>query len=345
MDCEENLMNICVLLGGASPERNVSITSGKAVGQALTSLGYTVFYVDPSTPWDQMDQFRNSLETFDVTDNHFDDMTHRDERVFIDHIHEMKAMKTDVVFNALHGGTGENGMIAAVLEIAGIPYTGSGPLASALAMDKYLSKVLAEKAGVQTGRAARITCETQIIPDTLTFPLVIKPNSAGSSVGLHVVMEPCDIRPLIKDVLTYDPVILAEEYIPGQELTVPVVGGEAFPLIEILPEGGVYTFETKYTSGKSRYQVPAPLADDVTQTLKEKALRIWDILGLESYARIDFRLKDGREAYFLEANSLPGMTATSLLPKSANVMGMDFTALTDWIVRDTLKRFEKKEKS
>jgi len=336
-------MNICVLLGGASPERNVSITSGKAVGQALESLGHTVFYVDPSTPWHEMARFRKKLETFDVTDSHFDDMVQRDETIFMDHIRKLKALDTDVVFNALHGGSGENGIIAAVLDIAGLPYTGSGPLASALSMDKYLSRVLAEKTGVQTGRVVRITKSTHINPDELTFPLVIKPNSAGSSVGLHVLMEPCDIRPLVKDALKYDSVILAEEYIPGQELTVPVVGGKAFPLIEILPEGGVYTFETKYASGKSRYLIPAPLTDDLTQSLKEKALRIWDILGLENYARIDFRLKDGKEIYFLEANSLPGMTATSLLPKSAKVMGMDFPALTDWIVKDALKRFEKKE--
>lgn len=337
-------MNICVLLGGASPERNVSVTSGQAVGKALESLGHTIVYVDPSTPWKQMKAFRENLKTFDVTDNRFDDMAHRDEAFFTGHIRKLKALKTDVVFNALHGGTGENGIIAAVLEISRIPYTGSGPLASALAMDKYLSRVLAEQAGVKTGRVVRITDPDELDMAELDFPLVLKPNSAGSSVGLYVLMEPCDIRPLVRDALKYDSVILAEEYIPGQELTVPVVGGEAFPLIEIVPEGGVYTFETKYTSGKSSYRVPAPLSEEITASLQKQALAIWDILGLESYARIDFRLKDGKEAYFLEANTLPGMTATSLLPKSARVMGMDFPAFTEWIVKDAMMRFEKKGK-
>ncbi len=338
-------MNICILLGGASPERNVSITSGTAVGQALVSRGHTVYYVDPSTPWENMDEFRQTLETASVTDNHFDRMAGRNDDCFTSHIREIKTRKTDVVFNALHGGAGENGIISAVLEISGIPYTGSGPLGSALSMDKYLSKILAVQVGARTPGVTKITSPDDPCIGKLTFPLVLKPNSAGSSVGLHVLMEPCDLKPMIREGLKYDSLLLAEEYIPGQEITVPIVGGKPFPLIEILPEGGVYTFETKYTSGKSRYKVPAPLPEKLTKELQERALKIWDILRLESYARIDFRLKDGKEAYFLEVNTLPGMTSTSLLPKSAKVMGMDFPELTDWIVRDALNRFEKRNKN
>jgi D-alanine-D-alanine ligase len=337
-------MKVCILLGGASPERNVSIASGKAVGKALESYGHSLFYVDPSMPWDLMSDVQKSLDASSVTDDHFYDMADRDEAFFTDHIREIKAQKADVVFNALHGGTGENGIIAAILEISGIPYTGSGPLASALSMDKYLSKILAGKVNVKTGQVQKITSAEDECIGRLTFPLVLKPNSAGSSVGLFVLKKPCDVKPLIREGLKYDSVLLAEEYIPGQEITVPVIGGKACPLIEIIPDGGVYTFETKYTSGKSRYKVPAPLSEEVTESLQAQALRIWDILGLESYARIDFRLKDGKETYFLEANTLPGMTATSLLPKSAKVMGMDFPHLTDWIIRDALERHEKKEK-
>ncbi|MDD3806596.1 MAG: D-alanine--D-alanine ligase [Candidatus Marinimicrobia bacterium] len=336
-------MNLCILLGGASSERNVSLATGMAVGKALESLGHSVIYVDPSTPWDTMDSFRESLETSNVADDHFENMVTRDESVFIEHIRELKTRKIDVIFNALHGGSGENGIIPAVLEMADIPYTGSGPLASALAMDKFLSKTLAKTVGVKSADVIQISDPEKIDQKSLQFPLVIKPNNAGSSVGLHVLMEPCDLKPFLKDALKYDTTLLIEEYIPGQELTVPIVGGIPFPLIEIVPEGGVYTFETKYISGKSHYLVPAPLSHVLTNQLKEQALAVWNILGLESYARIDFRVKDEKDIYFLEANTLPGMTATSLLPKSAKVHGMSFPELIAWIVNDALTRFHKKK--
>jgi len=337
-------MKVCILLGGASPERNISLFSGMAIGKALEEKGYHILYVDPSTPWENMDDFRESLKTASVNDDHFSVMARRNETSFTDHINHIRDFGIDVVFNALHGGYGENGVIAAVLEISQIPYTGSGPMASALAMDKYLSKVLAESVQVKSGNALRLTSVEEIQQEKLSFPLVIKPNSAGSSVGLYVVKEPCDIRAMVKEALLYDRVILAEEYISGQEITVPVLGGKALPVIEIVPDGGVYNFETKYTSGKSRYLVPAPIHPELTKKLQAQALRVWAILGLESYARIDFRLKDGKDAYFLEANTLPGMTATSLLPKSAKVTGMDFPDLAEWIVKDALMRYEKRKR-
>ncbi len=338
-------MKVCILLGGASPERNISLFSGMAIGKALEERGHQVIYADPSTPWTDMEAFRQNLKNESVNDHHFFEMTLRDETSFIDHITHMRDHGVDVVFNALHGGYGENGVIAAVLDISRIPYTGSNPLASALAMDKYLSKILAERVGVKTGNVTRFTSVEDVNPDMLNFPLVIKPNSAGSSVGLYVLDEPCDIRPMIRESLLYDNVILAEEYIPGQEITVPVLGGKALPVIEIVPDGGVYNFETKYTSGKSKYLVPAPLSAELTENLQEQALRIWEIMGLESYARIDFRLKNGSEIYFLEVNTLPGMTATSLLPKSAKVTGMEFPDLAEWIIRDALTRFKLRNKS
>lgn len=338
-------MKVCILLGGASPERNISLFSGMAIGKALEEKGHEILYIDPSTPWKDMDMFRESLKTACVNDHHFSDMARRNESLFTDHISHIRDHGVDVVFNALHGGYGENGVIAAVLEISRIPYTGSGPMASALAMDKYLSKVLAESVGVKTGKVLRFTSEDDVNPETLNFPLVIKPNSAGSSVGLYVLKEPCDIRPMIKEALLYDRIILVEEYIPGQEMTVPVLGGKALPVIEIVPDGGIYNFETKYTTGKSRYLVPAPISHELTDDLQEQALRIWEIMGLESYARIDFRLKEGKNAYFLEANTLPGMTATSLLPKSAKVTGLAFSDLAEWIIRDALTRFEIRNKS
>ncbi|HDT12355.1 MAG TPA: hypothetical protein ENO01_01720, partial [Candidatus Marinimicrobia bacterium] len=253
-------MKVCILLGGASPERNISLFSGMAIGKALEEKGHQIVFVDPSTPWDNMDVFRESLKTASVNDDHFSEMARRDETLFTDHIAHIRDMGVDVVFNALHGGYGENGVIAAVLELSRIPYTGSGPMASALAMDKYLSKVLAESVDVKTGKAMRLTSVEEVNPDLLNFPLVIKPNSAGSSVGLYVVNEPCDIRPMIKEALLYDTIVLVEEFIPGQEMTVPVLAGKALPVIEIVPEGGIYNFETKYTAGKSRYLVPAPLS-------------------------------------------------------------------------------------
>ena len=327
-------MKICVLLGGASTERNVSIHSGFAVGRELAKAGHQVFYLDPATPLTQMADFLDSLRNVAVNEENFRELTQLSDHYFLKQLNWIKKENFDIVFNGLHGGNGENGRIVAVLEMAKIHFTGSGYFASAIAMDKFRSKLLMAQNGVRTARSQLIRQFYEKI--NIPAPLVIKPNRAGSSVGLHIVKEECDLNPLLKDALSYDKEILVEAYIAGRELTVPVIAGNAYPVLEIKPKSGVYDYASKYGSNMSEYIVPAEIPEKMKSHLQEQALRVVEALGLQNYCRIDFRVNEAGESYCLEANTLPGMTATSLTPKSAQAAGLSFIQLLEHIIADAL---------
>ncbi|MEA2077544.1 MAG: D-alanine--D-alanine ligase [Candidatus Marinimicrobia bacterium] len=327
-------MKICVLLGGASPERMVSLSSGTAIGEALKENGHNIMYMDPATPLDRMDAFRGELENISMENMDFELMAQLNDEPFKDQIPYLKEQGVDLVFNALHGGNGENGIIAGMLEKAKIPYTGSGYEASALAMDKFKTKILARYMGVNCAEE-ELHEKPVHAPDKVEFPLVIKPNNSGSSVGLTIIQEPCDIYDAITEALKFSDTVIIESFISGREFDIPVIKGEAFPILEVNPHG-VNDYKAKYMGSKTEYKVPAPLSEEITKKMQADAVKVYEVLGLKNYARIDFRMTKDEKIYLLEANTLPGMTASSLVPKSAKAIGISFGGLLEIIIEDVL---------
>ena len=329
-------MRIAVLLGGASPERIVSLASGTSIGKTLIELGHDVTYLDPATDLADMDKFRATLDHISMEYMDFESMAQMNDEPFKEQIPYLKAKKIDVVFNALHGGNGENGVINGMLEDAGIPYTGSGYLASAIAMDKFKTKLLAREVGVKCADEELHEMPVHE-PETVKFPLVIKPNNSGSSVGLTIIHEPCDIYDATKEALKYSDTVIIESFIPGREFDIPVIKGEAFPILEVNPHG-VNDYKAKYMGDKTEYKVPAPLSEEKTKEMQDAAVKVYLALGLKNYARVDFRMTPDEEIYLLEANTLHGMTASSLVPKSAKAIGIDFPELLTIIINDALNQ-------
>ncbi len=358
-------MKIVVLYGGSSTERNVSLVTGRAVAGALDEVGHDVLLVDPvlgdrpvgakeaiaaaaigGVPPAPVDETGSALEA----------------------VAGAAVSEADVVFVALHGGTGEDGTIQGLLELAGKRYTGSGVLACAIAMDKRASKLMFREAGVPTpdwrvvvGRSSDGLSEApspavSIVPGVPSFPgdlsadvavtaaaalggypLIVKPNDQGSTVGLTVVQDETRLSEAVALAARFSRHVLIETFIPGRELTVAVFDGEPLPAVEIEPHGGLYDYESKYTAGRSEYTCPARLPEDLSAMLGELALRAYASLGCAGYARVDFRLDEGRAPSCLEVNTVPGMTATSLVPMAAAAAGMSFSELTDRIVRLALR--------
>lgn len=307
-------MKIAVFLGGSSEEREVSLNSGRAVADALRAKGHDVAEYD--VEW-------------------------AGKRTLFAAVEKIREDGTDLVFLALHGGLGENGGVQGVLEAAGISYTGSGIAGSAVAMDKHISKTIFRHHGIRTapwfsGTAAEI--DRGSIEREIGWPCVVKPVDQGSTVGLTVVKEAGQLADAVAVAAKVGGRIMVEGFIPGKELSVPVIGGRAFPIIEIRPSHEIYDYECKYTAGMTQYIVPAPIPEETAGEVREIALRAYDALGLRDAARIDFRLDADGKPSCLEANTLPGMTATSLVPKSAAAAGMSFPELVDGISRMAYSR-------
>jgi D-alanine-D-alanine ligase len=243
----------------------------------------------------------------------------------------------DCVFIALHGGQGEDGTVQALLDMAGVRYTGSGHLASALAMDKHLTKVLLRAAGVATANwiMAPSPGAGVLDPDEvsrhLEWPVVVKPSKQGSTVGLSIVREPGELQAAITEAFKFDDEVMVERFVPGQELTVGILGDAVLPTIEIKPVKELYDYECKYTPGMAEEFV-AELSPDIQSKLADQARRSFAALKLRGYARIDFRLDPHGQPWCLEANTLPGMTPTSLIPQAAAAAGVLFPDLCERIV-------------
>ena len=242
----------------------------------------------------------------------------------------------DVAFLALHGGRGEDGTIQALLDLAGVAYTGSGHLPSALAMDKDLSKHIMRAHGVQTADWLMATDPTHlpeagVVGRTLGWPLIVKPSKQGSTVGLSIVREAAELGPAIVEAFKHDDEVMLEQFIAGRELTVSILGGAVLPVGEIIAKKEIYDYECKYTPGMAEEIFPAVLSDAEVAAVQEQARLTFAALKLSGCARIDFRLTSNGEFYCLEANTLPGMTATSLVPQSAAAAGIDFPELCERI--------------
>lgn len=332
-------LHIAVLLGGTSEERNVSLASGRAVMQALRERGHTVVPVDPAigaiSPEGEGRYLGGAVGTEPPS---LEDLRAMGAAAAGAALAELPALlDCDVAFLALHGGEGENGGIQVMLDSAGIRYTGSGVAGSAAAFDKRLSKELMLAAGVPTPAWAPRDAPLDEIVRTLGLPLVVKPSSGGSTVGLTIVRTAEQLPGAIALAEQYDRDVLCEEFIEGREVTVTVLDGEPLPVVEIIPGNEIYDYESKYTPGKSQYICPAELSASVESELARLAVECFHALHQGSYSRVDFRLKDDGTPWCLEANSLPGMTSTSLVPKAAAAAGIGFPELCERIVLAALE--------
>ena len=286
-------------MGGTGEEREISIKSGKAIQLALEAMGYNVLGIT----------LENTLG---------------------DIISDLYSV--DLVFLGLHGSIGENGTIQGFLESLGVKYTGSDPLSSAICMDKNISKIIARDSKVNTPNWKIVTRDQTLNEDNSEFPLVIKPNDQGSTVGLTVVHDESELGPALNLAYNYSSSVMVEQFIEGRELTVTLIGGKALPVCEIIPSHELYDYECKYTSGMSKYVCPADIDLDLTKRVQEITERLFDVLKCRHYSRADFRLDHEDNLWFLEMNTLPGMTDTSLAPMAAKAAGFSFNDLIDRIV-------------
>ncbi|MGD9537218.1 MAG: D-alanine--D-alanine ligase [Alphaproteobacteria bacterium] len=295
--------HVAVLMGGFSVEREVSLVSGEAVTKALEAAGYRATPVD----------------------------------VAHDVAAVLAALKPDVAFNALHGRFGEDGCIQGVLEFLGIPYTHSGVLASAIAMHKPTAKRLFVDAGLPCPEGS-IMLRTEVLNGKLRKPFVIKPLNEGSSVGVRIVFEGDNLAPLEGKNWPFGEQVLVERYIPGREVQVAVMGDRALGAIEIRPEGRFYDYEAKYTAGRAKHLMPAPIHPDAYERALDIALSAHRTVGCRGVSRADLRYDDTAgepgDFYLLEINTQPGMTPLSLVPEIAADVGIDFGALVRWLVEN-----------
>jgi D-alanine-D-alanine ligase len=339
-------MKIVVLLGGNTSEREVSLRTGAGVARALGTLGHEVALLDTGTGRFLKDaDHAMTLGTGGPAPLHAGQVpatTSAGEGLDV-YVRSIPH-SADLVFIALHGGPGENGTLQALLDLAGIPYTGSGVLASALAMDKVMSKRIFKVEGIPTPEwverwapeepAAR--WNPDLTPAELQslggYPVIVKPNEEGSSVGITVARSAAELRPAMEEARRYGRLVLVERFVEGRELTVGVIDQRALPVVEIIPQEGWYDYEHKYTSGASRYEVPASLPPEMSEQLFALSLRACRALRTKGVARVDFRLGEDGVPQCLEVNTVPGLTELSLVPKAAAAAGMSYPELVRAIV-------------
>ena len=295
-------LNITLMLGGPSAEREISLRSGAAVAGALRSLGHTVTELDP-----QADAWSLPPDT-------------------------------DLVFLALHGTYGEDGTMQGRLDALGVPYTGCGVEASRLAFDKLLTKQRCIAAGLSTPHFTLVKSPSTGWPLGWKPPVVIKPLRQGSSVGLQLVADVGRWRDALAEAFKHDSELLVEENVLGREVTVGILGGEALPIVEIRPKEGAYDFQNKYTVGATDYLCPAPFDPTATRRIQTTAVNAYRAVGGRDYARVDLIVRPDGEPVVLEINTLPGMTETSLLPKAAAALGIGFPELCQRMVELVLRR-------
>ncbi|MGH7447930.1 MAG: D-alanine--D-alanine ligase family protein [Longimicrobiales bacterium] len=327
-------LKVAVLFGGTSSERDVSIASGSQVVQALRAGGHEVIAVDTATG--VLDAgAEQALLSGDVKelppDEQALDMMRTGDATALTHAPELNGV--DVLFLALHGGTGEGGTLQALLDMTGIPYTGSGMLGSAMAMDKDISKRLMRVARIPTPEWLMAPVLLEDVEEQIDFPCVVKPSKQGSTVGLSIVKHVEDLEPAVQLAAKYDDEVMIEAFIAGREFTVPVLGDDALPVGEIISKNEIFDYAAKYQPGGAEEIFPADLTGAQTIEVQRLALKTHRALKLRGFSRIDFRLDADGVFWCLEANTLPGMTAASLFPKGAQAAGISFTQVCERLCR------------
>lgn len=339
------MMRVAVLTGGSTPERDVALAGAAQVVAALRAREHDVTVVDTVdgtlSPEQEMERLVSAVGKAPPTLEVLALLTER-ERSF--DLRDVPALRdADVIFPVLHGRQGEGGEIQTLLESAALPYAGSGPLGSALAMDKDIAKRLFRDAEIPTPP----WCIWPATPDhvsALGFPLVVKPSKVGSTVGLTIVQRLDELEAAVEEARAYDDEVLLEKYATGREFTVGVLGDQALAVGEIIPSHEVFDYECKYTPGMTQEIFPADIPATLETELQDLALRAHRVLKLRDFSRVDFRQDAEGTPYCLEVNTLPGVTATSLLPQSAAAVGIPFDELCDQICRLALERSRARNK-
>lgn len=301
---------IGILMGGWSPERKISLRTGKAVEKVLREAEYKVVAYDLGV---------SSL---------------------LNVMQKIVKEGIDIIFIALHGPGGEDGSVQGVLELIGVPYTGSGVLASALAMNKYFSKKFFSSQGIPTPRYQIFSSEDQERKILLPLPVVVKPIGQGSALGVSIVEKLNGIAKALDGAFQYDPWVMVEEYIAGKEITVAILGDKPLPVIEIIPKNRFYDFEAKYSPGMSEHIIPARLPKELLYRAQKTAWAAFRSLGCEGVARVDMIVSPEEKIYVLEVNTIPGMTETSLLPEAARAAGIDFLTLVEKLLEISLGKWK-----
>lgn len=325
-------MKVGVLFGGTTEERDVSIASGAEVVRALREAGHGVVAVDTATGVMDADAEAALLVTGvapEPPDRGRLDLLRTGDPTSLTRAPELDGV--DVLFLALHGGAGEGGALQALLDLVGLPYTGSGMLASAAAMDKDIAKRLMRFAGVATPDWLMAPTDVAEVAREIGWPAVVKPSKQGSTVGLTVVKSPDGLAEAIATALEFDDEVMVEAFVPGRELTVPVLGDEALPVGEIISRNEIFDYEAKYQPGMAEEIFPADIDDDAAEEAQRLALLTHEALKLSGFSRVDFRMDEAGVLWCLEANTLPGLTSASLVPKSAAAAGISFPRLCERI--------------
>lgn len=349
-------MKIVVLAGGTSMERDVSFATGAMVYNALKEKGHQAILLDVFFGYNEADADRPEL-LFESGRDWSSNIGKVGETN--PDIEEIKALRpdysgnyfgpnvielcrmADIVFLALHGENGENGKIQAAFDLLGIRYTGSDYLSSALAMDKCLAKLVFRHFHVSTPAYRIIPKDSVEFPD-MGFPCVVKTSCGGSSVGVYMANNRAEYEKAVEDAKKYGADVVVEEYIKGREFSIAVVDGEAYPVIEIAPIEGFYDYRNKYQAGSTIETCPAEIPQEIAEAMQACAVEAYHALGLSAYARMDFMMNEKNEFYCLEANTLPGMTRTSLIPQEAAALGISFPDLCQKLIDVSLKKYEKR---
>ena len=337
-------MKIAVLLGGSSPERLVSIASGRGVVNALRELGHDVVAIDPSLGANQISESELFSQAVGATPPTKEFLNKLSPRNYLAAVESKLFDGIDLAFIILHGKWGEDGIVQSLLELRAIPYTGSGVMASAIAMDKVMSKKLFVHHGTPTADWYDYKVDSKHRPDLakreiakLGYPSVVKPNDQGSSVAITIVNSENELDIALDEAERFSDVVLVEKFIKGAELTVGILGDQPLPVIEIRPHGGFYDYHHKYTKGMTDYLVPAPIDKSLALSLQEMSVKTFSSLGCKTFGRVDFRIGSDGTPYCLEVNTIPGMTETSLVPKAAAAAGITFKDLVGKIVELSVK--------
>lgn len=351
-------MNIVVLAGGLSTERDVSFVTGNMVSKALRKNGHRVILLDVFMGYsDKTEDLTGIFERSEEVSVEVNGIpttapdlaavkkSRKDQSdcFFGPNVIELCRM-ADIVFMALHGENGENGKIQAAFDLFGIKYTGTGYLSSALAMDKGLSKRLFQANGIPTPAGIamkKAECGRDFKKTGLTLPCVVKPCCGGSSIGVSIVRTEEEYNQALEEAFQWEEEVVIEDYVEGREFSVGVIDFKALPVIEIAPIEGFYDYKNKYAAGSAVETCPAEIPENVTKEMQHYAEEVAKVLGLDTYSRMDFLLNKDNQMFCLEANTLPGMTPTSLLPQEAQAVGVNFEQLCEQLIEISLKKYQK----
>lgn len=350
-------MKIVVLAGGLSTERDVSFKTGEMVTKALRENGHQVILLDVFMGYSDKEEDLTGIfdraeavsvkvaaipETAPDLEKVKAQRKDQSDNFFGPNVIELCRM-ADIVFMALHGENGENGKIQAAFDLFGIRYTGTGYLGSALAMNKGMAKQLFLENGIPTPRGTSLKRgedAAKIENCGIHFPCVVKPCSGGSSIGVSIVHDKAEYEQALKEAFRWENELVIEEYVKGREFSVGVIDFQALPIIEIAPVEGFYDYKNKYKAGSTVETCPAELSEQITKEMQGYAENVAEVLGLNTYSRTDFLLDAEDHIFCLEANTLPGMTPTSLLPQEAKVTGVDFNQLCEKLIESSMRKYK-----